>query len=398
MRLIWLFVLLCVLSTSCSWVGESTLSDTDSISIPKLFVMENGEQVDNIDTWQIRRKEIIRVLSENIYGYLPPIYAPGKGKIIDKDEKCCSGHAVAEKIMISTETEKGEYLFPISLVMPKNTKDKEGIPVILLLNFRSDIYDMYIPTEEIIDCGFGVAIVNYEDIVPDDDYESTEKKETEWAEGLASCFSRPTDGTGYGKISLWAWGASRVMDYLISREDVDHSHVAIAGHSRLGKTALWCAANDERFFCAISNDSGCAGAALERNHHNGAETVKDIIRFDSWFCENYFQFAENEENMPFDQHFLLAAIAPRYVAVGSASEDVWADPENELKCCVMASPAWKLYGKQGYVGKIKDVRVGEFFSKGNISYHLRDGIHYLGRQDWRIYMDFMRTHITYKNN
>lgn len=384
------------MNTLCSRVNDTTKVDTDWISIPNLFVMNNGEQVNDIESWQKRREEIIRILSENMYGYLPPVYGPGKGEIIEKNEKCCSGHAVVEKIMISTETEQGEYFFPISLVMPKSTKDKTRFPIILLLNFRQDVYDMYIPTEEIIDHGFGIAIVNYEDIVPDDDYESTEKKESEWSEGLASCFSRPTDGTGFGKISLWAWGASRVMDYLMLREDVDHRLVTIAGHSRLGKTALWCAANDERFFCAISNDSGCAGAALERNHHYGAETVKDVIRFDSWFCENYFQYADNEDSMPFDQHFLLAAIAPRYIAIGSASEDIWADPDNELLSCILASPAWKIFNKEGYVGKTENIRIGDVYSDGDICYHLRDGIHYLGRQDWLVYMDFLDKHIEHQ--
>ncbi len=377
-------------------LGSLAFADTSSgefSMLPELLVMNDGKVVDNSELWQKRKEEIIQSLAENIYGYMPPFFSPAKGKVIETVTKCCSGHAVLEKVIITVETERRDYSFPMSLILPNRKESGAKIPLVLLLNFRPDIYDMYVPTEEIIDHGFGLAIIYYEDIVPDDDYENTEKVENEWDAGLATCFTRASNGTGYGKISLWAWGASRAMDYLVTREEIDKKHIAIAGHSRLGKTALWCAANDERFFCAISNDSGCAGAAIERNHHKGAETIKDIIRYDSWFCENYFLFAENLNDMPFDQHFLLAAIAPRLVAIGSASEDIWADPENELKCCVYATPVWKLLGKEGYIGKEDAVEIGECFIDGEISYHLRDGIHYFGREDWLVYLDFMKNHI-----
>lgn len=303
-----LIFVVCIYLCTCSSYAENNNDAQTSDNIPELFVMNDGSIVTDVASWQQRKEEIIHILSENEYGYLPKVISPAKGEVIGVDTICCSGHATLETIAISVETEKEEFRFPMSLVLPNNA-NINNIPIILILNFRPDVYDKYIPTEEIIDHGIGVAIIYYEDIVPDDDYELVEKVENEWEKGLAACFTRPTDGTGFGKISLWAWGASRAMDYLMTRDDIDHDHITIAGHSRLGKTALWCAANDERFFCAISNDSGCAGAAIERNHHEGAETIKDIIRFDSWFCENYYTFANDTENMPFDQHFLLAAIA-----------------------------------------------------------------------------------------
>lgn len=388
---IWTTVIV-LLMTVMHGMAESYESNTDIMSeFPELLVCLDGTSVTMEDQWGIRKKEIIDTLSREIYGYIPSSFGPTTGKKTYEEKKCCSGHAHLEEIKITAKAEKGDYSFFIKIVLPTGVQKP---PVFLVLNFRPDVYDMYIPTEEIIDQGFGIAIIYYEDIVKDDDYDKKEKHENEWESGVARLFSRPTDGTGFGKISLWAWGASRVMDYLLTRADIDHNHIAIIGHSRLGKAALWCAANDERFFCAISNCSGCGGASIERNHHEGAESVADIIRFDSWFCENYQCYADCPDNMPFDQHFLLAAIAPRLVAVGSANEDLWSDPANELLCCILASPVWSLFKQEGYIGPgWDDIIIGNSYSDGNISYHLRDGIHYLGRADWLAYMDFIRMHM-----
>ena len=365
------------------------IQEIKMLNLPELLMLENGEKVETADQWRRRREEIIRLLSENVYGFLPPFFEKSKGEIIETTNKCCSGHAILEKVMITATTEKGEYSFPVSIVMPRTI---EKVPVFVVLNFRSDIYDMYIPTEEIIDNKFGIVIINYEDIVPD--CEPSETSQGEWDKGLAGFFSRPNDGTGFGYISLWAWGVSRVMDYLMIHPQIDNNFISLVGQSRLGKVALWCAANDERFFCAISNDSGCAGAALERGHHEGAETINDIVRFKSWFCDNYYTYTERIDELPIDQHFLIAAIAPRIVAIGSASEDKWADYISEQMSCIAASPAWEVLGREGYIGSYEAAKVGDVFSEGNISYHLRDGIHYLGREDWKVYMDFLSNHFS----
>lgn len=135
---------------------------------------------------------------------------------------------------------------------------------------------------------------------------------------------------------MWAWAAQRVLDYAQTLDELlDLDCAIVCGHSRLGKTALLAAATDKRFAFAYSNDSGCSGAAITREKQG--ENVKDICeRFPYWFCENYKLYIDNEQNMPFDQHYLLASIAPRKVLVGSAAEDIWADPISEFLCCVAA--------------------------------------------------------------
>lgn len=345
---------------------------------PDLMTMQNGAPVTN---WEARRQELIDILQKNIYGVTPPVKSPGQGKIVKTDSKCCSGHAVLEEIEITVETDKGSFSYPMKLFLPT----QEGKhPLFLLVNFRPDTYDMYYPLEEIIDNGFALGVIYYQHVTTDDG---------DMLNGLAGQFSRPTDGTGYGKITLWAWAASRALDYLLTRDEIDEEHVAVIGHSRLGKTALWCGAQDPRIKYVFSNDSGCAGAAMERTRHEGGETTEIISRvFPYWFCENYRQYANHPENMPFDQHFLLAASAPRYVCVNSAHLDTWADPYSEQLSCVAASPAWHFHGKRGFIGPETPAEVGEHFHDGDVGYYLRHGIHFLGRSDWLQDMAFVKKH------
>ena len=246
------------------------------MGLPDLLKLNDGTRVETAEAWQQRRRELLDVLGREVYGYSPEAPACVKGTVRAVDKKCCSGHARVETIDISFAAEKGSFSFPIQFFVPENKKKN---PLFLLLNFRPDTYDMYFPAEEILDNGFALAVIYYQDITSDNG---------DFTDKLAGLYSRKYDGTDWGKISMWAWGASRALDYLLTREEVDAENIAVIGHSRLGKTALWCAAQDERFSFAFSNDSGCAGAALERIKHEDAETVEIITRvFPYWFCEKY---------------------------------------------------------------------------------------------------------------
>lgn len=348
---------------------------------PDLLTFEDGTRVENIRDWELRRNEILDILCREEYGYSPEKPTDVRGTITDRNEKCCSGHAVLESIDISFTAENGQFTFPIKFFAPKDGKKH---PLIMLINFRSDSYDMYCPTEEIIDNGFALAIIYHNDITKDLPDRS----------GLAGMYTPKFGDASWGKLGMWAFGISRALDYLETRPEVDTENVTVAGHSRLGKTALWCAAQDERFKFAISNDSGCGGAALEKIKHEGGETIEDMERsFPYWFCRNRSKYVNRADKMPFDQHFLLAAIAPRYVAVGSASLDNWADQYSEQLACAAASPAWEIHNKPGFVGTMQPAKIGDSFSDGSISYHMRDGIHYFGRADWLEYMRFIKKNI-----
>ena len=188
---------------------------------------------------------------------------------------------------------------------------------------------------------------------------------------------------------IWAWAASILRDYAETLDYLDHERCAVIGHSRLGKTALVAGMIDERFKIAISNDSGCSGAALSRDKLG--EDIDFICnRFPFWFCENYYKYKRNEHKLPFDQHFLLASIAPRRVYVASAEEDLWADPMSEYLSCFAASEVYEKLGLKGFVAEEKPPAEDSFYHAGEIAYHIRRGKHYLSRKDWNYYMDYIK--------
>ena len=180
------------------------------------------------------------------------------------------------------------------------------------------------------------------------------------------------------------------MDYMVAnRADIDTEHVIVIGHSRLGKTALWCAAQDERIAGVCSNNSGYGGAASSK--HGKGERVTDFLRLGSWdwYCETFKDFAgELEDQKPYDQSFLLALIAPRYLCVGSAALDRGADPTGEFLTSKHASVAWELLGKDGLICPERLAVPGDHFTEGTVGYHLRDYGHFLSREDWGAYIKF----------
>jgi len=181
------------------------------------------------------------------------------------------------------------------------------------------------------------------------------------------------------------------MDYAQTLDELDSSKICVIGHSRLGKTALLAGALDERFFCTVSNNSGCSGAALSRE--KGGESIRDILnRFPFWFCKNYEKYADNESALPFDQHFLIAANIPHRVYIASAQEDAWACPENEYLAAAEASQYYEKHTGSGLVHPHRMASVGECFHEGVIAYHLRSGGHYLGREDWKYFIKYLKMH------
>ena len=347
---------------------------------PDLMRDHNGNIVASGDDMDRRREEILEVLQNNAYGRIPE-KVPVCGRIISEDAKTCSGNAVRYNTEIICAFQSSVFCFPMSLVVPNGEGRK---PLIVVLNFRPDLYDMYIPVEEIIDNGFALAQIYYEDITSDDG---------NFGDRIAALFPRDHECSP-GKISMWAWGVSRALDYLLSLEWFDEEEIGLIGHSRLGKTALWCAANDKRINYVCSNDSGCMGAAYARSLHAGGESSSVIAgAFPFWFCPRFSDICHNVNELPFDQHFLLAAIAPRCVLVNSAQGDVWADPASEQNSCIGADPAWTAYGVKGYAGQRNTYHENEGNLSGRIGYYKRSGIHFLGRKDWQTFMRFIKDHM-----
>ena len=346
--------------------------------------MTNGEHVTE-ENWYTRRREMLALLERYSYGktLTSPIrvwdepvgeinYIAYAGKVIEQRVNIC----------FETEGEKKPFKFPVDIFIPKSV---EKPPVILHIAFRP-VPDRYIPVEEITDAGYALIVVLYEDMVNDAHF-------GDYSDGLAKYFGtdNPRKKNEWGKIGMWAYGTSRVMDYLCAeRKDIDTSRIAVMGHSRLGKTALWCGAQDERFACVMSNNSGYGGAASSKK--GNGERVTSFERAGSWdwFCENFRLFHdEKEDEKPYDQSFLLSLIAPRLLCVGSATLDSGADPESEFLTTLHTSSVWEMLGEKGLITPDRMPVAGDHFIEGNIGYHLRDGRHFLSREDWNCYIKFL---------
>nr|MDD6336409.1 acetylxylan esterase [bacterium] len=330
--------------------------------------------------WAARRQDIIALLQREVYGGLPPKPCGMQARVLEENHDYCAGKALYMRVELACSLGADTFAFPITCVLPKGNGPH---PAFVYIGFRPDVPDRLLPSEEILDGGFAVLSFHYQDVAPD--------RVGGCMEGLGHILY--PDGTrgahAGGTIAMWAWAAMRVMDFAQSLDMLDKGRIAVVGHSRLGKTALLAGALDERFCCAISNESGCSGAAITREKQG--ERVKEITdSFPHWFCPAYAAWAGREGDMPFDQHFLLALMAPRRVYVASAAGDAWADPRAEYASCLAAGPVFRLLGGQGLVAPDRWPRVGTQLHGGDIAYHLRAGTHHLSRLDWQKFMAYMR--------
>ena len=357
---------------------KELLKERDLLPILK---MNDGRDV-TPELWPERRAEMLEALKKYSYGYTPEVLSKGEGKVIFDDCHGIGGKAVDQRIEVSFDTPSGKFVVPVWFVIPNHV---EKPPVILHLHFNNSI-QRTVPVEEIIEKGYALAIVNYEDVVNDHRY-------GDYSDGLAKSFGtdNPRKPEEWGKIGMWAYALSRVLDYLLTREDIDGQHAIVSGHSRLGKTALWAAAQDERFWGCIANASGYGGAATSK--HGAGERVVDFIKYGSWdwFCENFKEFVdEKEDEKPYDQAYLLALIAPRFLCLGDASEDHGADPMSEYITAHWASQAWDLLGEKGLISEDRLPELGDQFHEGKIGFQYRWGYHYFPREDWNAYLKYFK--------
>ena len=349
--------------------------------IPKLF----DSEVKGVADFEKRREEIKKILSEKEYGYIP---APPKALSVteapSENKNFCAGRATLSRLDFKCVFEDGEFTFPVSAVIPKRDKP---CPAFVLINFRPDVPDIYLPTEEIADRGYAVFSFCHDDISIDD------KKDVGLTDGIGKFLTPAVRvGDAPGKIAMWAWAAMRVMDHIETLDCIDKENVAVIGHSRLGKTALVAGGYDERFKYIISNCSGCSGAAMTRG--KVGETVPRITQvFPHWFCPNYVENAEKFDEGDYDQHFLTALSVPRHLMVGSAEEDLWADPASEFIATAAANEAYAIYGMRGLVYGAAIPEAKTVLSEGDAHYHVRHGAHYLSREDWNDYMDFIDRYV-----
>jgi len=356
--------------------------------IPNPLAKADGTLIDSSEAWEkTLRPATLELFREHIYGISPTKPVAQKITVIREDPSALQGTAISKEIEIEVTGPKGSMKFKATLFLPKSAT--QPVPAFIFLCNRShQLLDPANPNEfwpvrEIVSRGFATAAFQVSDVDPDD--------KSKGAKGVRELFNdEPVSPNAWGTIAAWSWGASRVLDHLVTEKAIDSEKIGVVGHSRGGKAALWAGAEDERFALVISNNSGCTGAAMSRTTRG--EKIADINKnFPHWFCENYKKFDGAEEKLPADQHQLIALIAPRLAYVASAADDKWADPEAEFASCQLAKPVYQLFGQTGLEDEtFPDVETA--YHKGQIGYHLRAGKHDLKLVDWNRFMNFAESH------
>lgn len=379
-------------------------------TLPDPLLMTNGKKVTSVEQWnKIQRPYLYHLFEENVYGRYPKTPVAIHYKVRESNKDALDGIATRKQVRIFLKPGDTSVFVDVLIYLPNSIKGPA--PVFVGYNFRGNatvqpdpaifLSDKLAfpeftganddasrgsdsaswPVKEIIKAGFGLVTAYNGDIELD--------KPDGWRTGIRTTMQdvlkiKPEE---WGAIDAWAWGLGRIMDYLEKDKDINAKKVAVIGHSRLGKTALWAGASDPRFSIVISNESGEVGAALSKRWFG--ETIKLInTHFPHWFVNTYKKYNDNTDSLPLDQHELLALIAPRPLYVASAAGDLWSDPKGEFLSAVRAGPVYALFGKKG-LGT--DVMPPVFHPVGNtIKYHIREGKHGITLYDWQQYIRFAK--------
>lgn len=398
--------------------GQYDEARVPAYTLPDPLLMRAGTRVTTADAWRTtRRPELLELFAREVYGATPSARLPVAATVTEQAEGAIGGLATRRQVTLTFGEGPRTLAVHLLIYVPSGTPGP--VPAFLGLNFDGnhavhvdpaiDVPAAWMadgegvvnhrateagrgrdkaawPIERIVRRGYALVTAYYGDLDPDFD--------DGFRNGAQPLFYRPGQEkpgpSEWGAIGAWAWGLSRALDYLATDRSIDATRVAVIGHSRLGKAALWAGAQDERFALVVSNESGCGGAALGKRVFG--ETVKDINdRFPHWFASTFKRYNDREQDLPVDQHELLALIAPRPLYVGSAAEDLWADPKGEFLSALNAEPVYRLLGRSGLgVATIPppDTPVGD-----TIGYHVRRGPHALTAYDWDQYLSFADRHL-----
>jgi hypothetical protein len=364
-------------------------------NVPQLMKTFAGGSVGSVADWErVRAPEILERYRNEVFGVRPKALEE-KSRVsfeVTDVRDAMGGKAVRKLVKAKFDGPEGVFTFPFTVFIPKSERP---VPAFVFICNRPrsnvdpdrSIRSAFWPAEEIVFRGYATAAFLFSDVAADD-------RKAGYGQGVFPSVEKMElrGKSSWASISAWAWAASRVMDWMETEPLIDAGHVGVVGHSRGGKTAIWAGANDRRFAMVCSNDSGCSGAKLNHITLPRSESIEVISRsFPHWFCLNYAAYAGREMEMDFDQHQLLALVAPRLLCVASASLDAWAGPQGEWWAAKLASPAWELYGRKGLVGG-KHPGSGVPQQEGCVSYHQREGKHDLTVYDWDRYMDFADRH------
>ena len=379
-----------------------------------------GQPVKTRDDWEKLRAPELRALFQHyMYGRRPPGVRPVEGKVIREDKAALGGKATLREVLVECGMER-----PVHLLVVIPNERSQPAACFLGMNFNGNYALLddpqikmppWVPKsfpdtppntasaagrgretdvwalDQAIGRGYAVATFFSGDVLQDN-RETGPEQLKKWVQETQN----PAAGDNTATIMLWAWGFSRMLDYVQTVPEIDPKRVAAVGHSRNGKTALVAAAFDERFALAIPSQAGCGGTAPSRlppellNPPDGKlihETVKRInTAFPHWFCENFKAFNDTPDKLPFDQHCLIALCAPRPVLLSCATEDQWANPRGQFEMLRAADPVYKLIAGDG-LGAAEMPETGKLLAS-RLGYYIRPGKHSMTREDWKVWLDY----------
>ncbi len=368
--------------------------------LPDPLVSGEGKAITTPDEWMnVRRPQILSLFANLVYGRVPVPESPIETEVhtLNVDNNFMQGRATRKRIAICFKNKNGRAAMTILVYVPNQIA--KPVPAFMMLSWddaRSSGMDADSkspgklkngwPVGDFFDRGYALVSVYQQDLVG--------HNEVQFERGIHPLFFKKGQSFPkayeWGVIAVIGWGAMRALDYLETDKDIDVRRVALMGHSKLGKATLWAAAQDQRFAMAISAQSGCAGASLWRRK-SGETLQKMVTRFPYWLCRNASKFVNQEDDLPVDQHMLMALIAPRPVYVSSGVEDTWADPRGEYLSAYHASAVYRLLGKKGLASE-KSPPVGTPIIKSDVGYHIRQGGHSVEPYDWQRFLEFADYH------
>ena len=365
--------------------------------LPDPLVLNDGRKVKTRKVWEKqRRPQILDVFSSEMYGSIP---GRPEGLHFEtlSEETVYDGLGLRKRVRIYLDAD-GFHWFDVLVHVPLGSGER--VPFFVGLNFKGNDATLderaasRWPYEMILAAGFGVATAWRDSVEPDGGAFVDPGDDPSFCRdgGVRAWYN---EGGDWGAISAWAWGLSRILDYLESESFADAAKVAVIGHSRLGKTALWAGANDTRFAAVISNDSGCCGAAISRRVF-GENFASITVAFPHWFAAEFQNYRGRESDFPLDQNCLAALAAPRPLYIASATLDGWADPRGEWTDAASLDPVYRLYGRKGLRSSQYDASVMPEadcpIADGDVAYHIRSGKHNITAFDWEQYIGFLKRH------
>ncbi|MCF2519318.1 alpha/beta hydrolase [Dyadobacter sp. CY351] len=358
-------------------------------TLPEVLKTAAGKEVTSKKMWEeVRRPEILRLFENNIYGKMPKDYDSIRYTLKNEDKAAMNGKARLKEVIVQVFRNKKSVQIHLVMFIPGNAAKPS--PVFVLINNRGKdntdptrkVKSGFWPAEMVIDSGYAIAAFHVSDLAPDN-------KDT-FMNGVLQLYPEQLEAdNGMRAIGAWAWGASRVMDYFENDKDIDAKNVAVVGHSRGGKASLWAAAQDRRFAVCVTNCSGNTGAALARRQF-GERIARINTTFPHWFNNNYKKFNDNENELPVDQHMLIALIAPRPLYATNAFKDLWADPTGTFLALKNAEKTYALYGRRSKL-PVNPPAINVPLSQPPLAYHNREGEHDMTAYDWGNFIRLMKS-------